>query len=72
VNVNLSLSRVSCSAYSSSPITLRHNRGPPSRPPDADAISWNSSRRRWIVSRLKFIRNRTSSGERFQFSVENA
>ena len=31
-----------------------------------------SSRRRRMTSRLKFIRKRTSSGERFQFSVEKA
>src|SRR6478752_3558510 len=31
-----------------------------------------SSRRRRMTSRLKFMRNFTSSGERFQFSVENA
>ena len=34
------------------------------------SLSW--SRRRWSTSRLKPIRNRTSSGERDQFSVENA
>jgi hypothetical protein len=31
-----------------------------------------SSRRRRMTSRLKFIRKRTSSGDRFQFSVEKA
>ena len=34
------------------------------------SLSW--SRRRCSTSRLKPIRKRTSSGERFQFSVENA
>ena len=34
------------------------------------ASSW--SRRRWMTSRLKPMSQRTSSGERFQFSVENA
>ncbi len=35
-------------------------------------IEWSWSRRRRITSRLKPMRKRTSSGDRFQFSVENA
>jgi hypothetical protein len=35
-------------------------------------MSFISSRRLRMTSRLKFIRNRTSSGDRRQFSVENA
>lgn len=49
-----------------------HNRG---RRPDHTTrtpIASSSSRRRWITSRLNPIRNRTSSGDRAQFSVENA
>ncbi|GAA1578382.1 hypothetical protein GCM10009742_22910 [Kribbella karoonensis] len=59
-------------AYSSSSITLFHNRG---RRPDHTTrtpIASSSSRRRWMTSRLNPIRNRTSSGERAQFSVEKA
>jgi hypothetical protein len=35
-------------------------------------MALSSSRRRRITSRLNPMRKRTSSGERFQFSVENA
>ncbi len=60
------------SAVCSSEMTLFHNR--PGRPDQTTrtprSTSW--SRRRRMTSRLKPIRKRTSSGERFQFSVENA
>ena len=63
---------VSSSARSSSAMTLPHSFGrrPTQRTRTPISLSW--SRRRRITSRLNPIRKRTSSGERFQFSVENA
>ena len=53
-------------------ITLRHSRGdrPAQRTRTPIASSW--SRRLLITSRLKPMSQRTSSGDRFQFSVEKA
>ena len=66
------LSRVSSSATWSSLITERHSRGARPAQRTRTPSSFISSRRRRITSRLKLIRNRTSSGERDQFSVEKA
>ena len=53
-------------------MTERHSRGlrPAQRTRTPQSLSW--SRRRCSTSRLNPIRKRTSSGLRFQFSVENA
>ena len=64
--------RVFSSAISSSRITLRHSRGRRPAQRTRTPIACISSTRRRITSRLKPIRKRTSSGLRFQFSVENA
>ncbi len=71
-SVSVRLPRVISSAERSSSITLFHSR--PGRPAQRTRtpIACSSSRRRRITSRLKPMRKRTSSGERFQFSVENA
>ena len=58
-------------ATSSSSITDFHSFG---RRPDQRTRTPHSSiwaTRRWMMSREKPIRNRTSCGLRFQFSVEN-
>ncbi|SIJ27772.1 Uncharacterised protein [Mycobacteroides abscessus subsp. abscessus] len=59
-------------AVSSSSMTERHRRPrlPAQTMRTPSALS--SSRRRRMTSRLNPMRKRTSSGERFQFSVENA
>src|SRR4051794_8405484 len=72
VRVRTVLSLVSASAVSSSLITLRHNRGRRPAQRTRTPQEFISSRRRRITSRLKPISQRTSSGERRQFSVEKA
>src|SRR5690349_9387187 len=72
VSVSTSLSLVSSSATWSSLITERHSRGARPSHRTRTPSSCISSRRRRMTSRLKPIRNRTSSGERVQFSVEKA
>jgi hypothetical protein len=72
VSVQTSLSLVSSSAILSSLITDFHSRGARPAQRTRTPSSCISSRRRRITSRLKPIRKRTSSGERDQFSVENA
>jgi hypothetical protein len=72
VNVSTSLPRVLSSARSSSRITDRHSRGRRPAHRTRTPIASISSTRRRITSRLKPMRNRTSSGLRFQFSVLNA
>lgn len=69
--VMTSLLLVISSATANSLMTLRHSRG---REPThrIRTPSFRVSRRRRTTSRLKPIRKRTSSGERFQFSVEKA
>ncbi len=67
-----SLSTVICSAMSNSLMTLRHIRGREPTQRIRTPMSLRFSRRRRTTSRLKPIRNRTSSVLRFQFSVENA
>ncbi len=71
-SVTASLSLVCSSATWSSWTTLFHSFGIRPAQRTRTPIASISSRRRWMTSRLKFIRNFTSSGERFQFSVENA
>ena len=66
------MSRVSSSATWSSRITDFHSRGARPAQRTRTPSSCISSRRRRITSRLKPIRNFTSSGERDQFSVEKA
>ena len=53
-------------------MTLRHSRLCRPAQRTRTPIASSSSRRRRITSRLKPIRKLTSSGERFQFSVEKA
>ena len=53
-------------------MTERHSRGRRPAQRMRTPIAASSSRRRRMTSLLKPIRNRTSSGERRQFSVENA
>src|SRR4051794_27171811 len=72
LSVSTSLPRVSSSATWSSRTTDFHRRGTQPDHVTRTPISCISSRLRRITSRLKPIRNRTSSGERVQFSVENA
>lgn len=70
--VSRSLSLVCSWATWSSLATDFHSLGirPTQRTRMPSASSWSRVLR--MKSRLKFIRKRTSSGERFQFSVENA
>lgn len=67
-----SLSFVMSSAIASSLITLRHRRGRDPTHRILTPIAFRFTRRIRTTSRLKPIRKRTSSGERFQFSVEKA
>ena len=60
------------SAIANSLMTLRHRRGREPTHRIRTPIALRFSRRRRTTSRLKPIRKRTSSGERFQFSVEKA
>ena len=53
-------------------MTLFHSRGRRPAQRTRTPIACISSRRRRMTSRLKPMRKRTSSGERFQFSVEKA
>src|SRR5690625_6848586 len=72
MSVQVELFLVRSSASSSSLITDFHNFGrrPAQRTRTPHSCIW--SRRRRKTSRLKPIKKRTSSGERFQFSVEKA
>jgi len=72
VSVSTLLRRVNSSASSSSAMTERHSFGRRPAHRTRTPSSCISSRRRRMTSRLNPMRNRTSSGERFQFSVENA
>ncbi len=60
------------SATWSSEMTLFHSLGRRPAQRMRTPIACSSSRRRWITSRLKPMSQRTSSGLRRQFSVENA
>ena len=68
----MELALVISSAVSSSSITDFHNRLRLPAQRTRTPSSFISSRLRRMTSRLKPIRNFTSSGERFQFSVLNA
>ncbi|CFS35279.1 Uncharacterised protein [Mycobacterium tuberculosis] len=70
--VMTSLLLVISSATANSLMTLRHSRGREPTHRIRTPSFFRVSRRRRTTSRLKPIRKRTSSGERFQFSVEKA